>query len=204
MTCIRRSAILVHDGLSSRGSPSKDDLLPAEQPLDVGKLELDVGGAAVVAGTGTGRGFHLSQQRVHFVREQPAARAHRPMASHGRGDRIQTPLQRVDRVVLGDLVGEIAYKLLDIGFAEYGRRFPDCNRSRTETLYAETELPQRLCMHCKALGVVLRQIDDRWEEQQLTRHRPRGQRVLQRFVDQPFMRGVLVDDDQESLVWATI
>jgi len=45
-------------------------LLPsaaAEEALDVGELELDVGGAAVVALAGVGRRLHLAQQGVHLL-----------------------------------------------------------------------------------------------------------------------------------------
>ena len=41
-------------------------LPPAEQALDVGELQFDVGRAAVVALAGMGRRFHLAQQGVHL------------------------------------------------------------------------------------------------------------------------------------------
>ena len=43
-------------------------LSPPEQPLDVGKLELDIGRAAVIALASARRRLHCAQERVHFVR----------------------------------------------------------------------------------------------------------------------------------------
>src|SRR5580692_2060834 len=48
---------------------------PAEQALDVGELQLHVGGAAVVALAGVGRRLHLAQERVHLRSGEAAARA---------------------------------------------------------------------------------------------------------------------------------
>src|SRR5207237_8860134 len=52
---------------SSLGSPS------SEQPFDIGKLELDVSRAAMIAVAGIGRPFHLAQECVHFFGLEPAA-----------------------------------------------------------------------------------------------------------------------------------
>src|SRR6185369_9227712 len=69
-------------------------LAPPEQAFDVGELEFDVGGAAVVALAGVRRGFHLAEQGVHLGRGEPAARADRAMAGHGRADVLEPFLQR--------------------------------------------------------------------------------------------------------------
>src|SRR4029079_5743251 len=74
----------------SRGRP----LSPAEQPLDIGQLQLDVSRPAVIALTGIGHCLHLAQQSVHFGRLEPAPGAHRTMARHGRRNMQETPLQR--------------------------------------------------------------------------------------------------------------
>ena len=118
------------------------------------------------------------------------------MAGHGRGDAVEPGLQRVDGVVVGDLVGEVADQRLHIGLAEHGRRLAHRDRARAEALDAEAEAPERLGMRGEPRHVVLGQVDDLRQKQHLRRQRPRPHRLLQRLVDQPLMRGMLVDDDE--------
>src|SRR5262249_60612622 len=63
-----------------RASPSA--LPPAEQPLDVGELELHVGRPAVIALAGIGGRLHFAQQRVHLLALEAAGPAH--LVSSGR------------------------------------------------------------------------------------------------------------------------
>src|SRR6185436_18357144 len=72
-----------------------DCLAPAEQALDVAQLELDIGRTAMVAGGRARCRLHLPQQRVHLLRLEPAAGAHRAVAGHGGGDAVEPRLQRV-------------------------------------------------------------------------------------------------------------
>ena len=53
--------------------PPVAPLPPAEQPLDVGELQLDIGRAAVVALPGMRGRLHLAEQGVHLVGAEPAA-----------------------------------------------------------------------------------------------------------------------------------
>src|SRR3546814_7857320 len=62
---------------------------PAEQLFDVCELQLDVGRAAVVALAAVRRCLHLTQQRVHLLRVEDAAGAHRAMAGQGAADLLQ-------------------------------------------------------------------------------------------------------------------
>src|SRR5215469_6959152 len=77
-------------------------LLAAEQALDVGELELDVGRPAMIALAGIGCRLHLAQERVHFLRSEAAPRPHRPVARHGGGDMQEDALD-VRLVELNDL-----------------------------------------------------------------------------------------------------
>ena len=85
-------------------------LSAAEQPLDVGQLQLHIGGAAVVALAGMGRGFHLAQERVHLGGVERAPRAHAGMAGERAADRLQFFLERERLIHLGQFVGEIGVK----------------------------------------------------------------------------------------------
>ncbi len=79
-----------------------------EQPLDVGELQLDIGRAAVVARCRSRASPPSGAAARSSLRPQAPAGAHRAVAGHGRGDAVEPLLQRVDRVVVGDLVGEVA------------------------------------------------------------------------------------------------
>src|SRR5262245_47365598 len=70
-------------------------LAPAEQSLDVGELEFDVRGPAVVALARVGCRLHLTQQCVHFLSGEPTAGAHAAVASHGGADGCQALLEDV-------------------------------------------------------------------------------------------------------------
>ena len=118
------------------------------------------------------------------------------MAGHGRRDAVEPRLQRVDGVVVGDLVGEVADQRLHIGLAEHGRRLAHRDRAGPEALDAEAEAAQRLGMRGEPRRVVLGQVDDLRQKQHLRRQRSCPHRLLQRLVDQPLMCGMLVDDDQ--------
>jgi hypothetical protein len=57
-------------------------LPPAEELLNFAAFERHIGRAAMVALAAIGGGFHLTQQRIHFLKRQAAAGAHTAMASH--------------------------------------------------------------------------------------------------------------------------
>src|SRR5262249_19280681 len=109
-------------------------LPPAEQPLDIGELELHVGGAAVVALAGIGRCFHLAQQRVHLLRLELAAGAHRAVARHGGGDMQEPALERQGLVPFGHVVGEIAHQRGGVDLAEQRRRLGHRHGARAARL----------------------------------------------------------------------
>ena len=67
---------------------------PAEQPLDVAALQLDLGRPAVAALSGVRRRFHLAQQRVHLLDRQLAPGPDAAVAGHRGADRAQPFLQR--------------------------------------------------------------------------------------------------------------
>ncbi len=63
----------------------------------------------MIALAGAGRALHLAQQRVHLLRPEAPAGAHRMMAGHGGEHTIEPPLQRrAGAAVLGERGGEVA------------------------------------------------------------------------------------------------
>src|SRR5712691_12183248 len=67
-------------------------LAALEQLLDVGELELDVSGPAVIALAGEGRRLHVAEERVHLLRIEPTASAHAAVAGHG-GEHVVKPFR---------------------------------------------------------------------------------------------------------------
>src|SRR5262249_56660410 len=78
----------------------------AEQPLDIGELELHVSRPAVIALAGIGCRLHFAQQRVHLLAFEAAARAHRAVAGHGRRDVHEAALEWQRLVPLRHVLGE--------------------------------------------------------------------------------------------------
>src|SRR3546814_3863019 len=81
---------------------------PAEQLLDVGELQLDIGRAAMVALAGMRRRLHLAEQRVHLIDREAAAGADRAVTGHRAADLFQLLLEAEGVAELGELVGEVA------------------------------------------------------------------------------------------------
>src|SRR5205814_794496 len=76
------------------GPPAAAPSAPAEQPLDVVELELDVGRPPVVALAGMGRRLHLAEQRIHLRRVEPTAGPHAAMAGERAADLLEPLAQR--------------------------------------------------------------------------------------------------------------
>src|SRR5579883_93021 len=79
---------------------------PPEQPLDIGKLELDVSRPAVIALPGMGGRLHLAQKRVHLGEGEAPPGAHAAVAGERAADRLEPLLERERLAQLGELVGE--------------------------------------------------------------------------------------------------
>jgi hypothetical protein len=66
--------------------------------------------AAMIALAGIGRRLHFPQQRVHLLDLEPSPRAHRAVASHGRGHVHQAPLEGQRLVPFRHVLAEIAHQ----------------------------------------------------------------------------------------------
>src|SRR5215471_4230092 len=104
-------------------SSSSRRLPPLEQLLDIGKLELDVSRAPVIALAGEGLLLHVAEQRVHLNGIEAASGAHAAMACHGREHMVETFRNNKAPLPFDKLVGEIAHQPLDISLAKQCRNF---------------------------------------------------------------------------------
>src|SRR5439155_6574856 len=66
---------------------------PAEETLDIGESELDIGRAAVIALPAMRCRLHFAQQRVHLGVVEAAAGAHAAVAGERTADRLEPLLQ---------------------------------------------------------------------------------------------------------------
>src|SRR5581483_12017435 len=69
-------------------------LAAAEQALDVGELQLDIGGPTVIALAGMRRRLHLAQQRIHLLGGQAPPGADAAVAGERAADVGQLLLER--------------------------------------------------------------------------------------------------------------
>lgn len=74
--------------------------------------------------------------------------------------------------------------------------FREWRSPRPKTFDTEPEPRELAGMGDQSVAIVLGQIDDFWNEQRLRRDRPRIQPLAQGFEHQPFMRRMLIDDDE--------
>src|SRR5487761_41891 len=106
----------------------------AEQLLDFGEAQRDVGGPAVIALAGMRRRFHLAQQRVHLGLVETPSGAHAAVTGDGAADMLEPFLERQRAAEFGELVGEIAHQPFDVGLAEDRRHFAHHHRAGTKGL----------------------------------------------------------------------
>ncbi len=168
------------------------------------QLQFDIGRPAVIALAGIRRVFHLAQQRVHLLRLEAAAGAHRAVAGHGGRDMHQAALQRQRLVPFRHVLGEIAQQRGGIGLAEQRRRLAHRDRAGAEGFDREPERRQFLGARDQSFHRGLVEFDDFRNQQDLPLHAVARQRGLQFFIDDALMRGVLVHHDRPSRVCDTI
>src|SRR5271166_5013541 len=169
---------------------------PPEQPLDVGKLELDIGRAAVVALAGAGRRLHGAQQRVHLLGPQGTARAHRMMAGEGRKALIEPAGEALGAVLGGKIGGEVADEPGEIALSDDRRRLADENRAGAETFDHKAERSQFLGLRLDERRRVRIEVDHERGQQRLPLDPLPLALALELFIDDPLVRRMLVDDDE--------
>jgi len=168
---------------------------PPKQPFDVGKPQLDVSGAAMVALADVRRRLHLAQERVHLLGLEPAAGAHRAVAGQGGGDVQEASFERQRLVPFRHVLGEIAHQRARIDLAEQRRRLAHRDRARAKRLDDEAVTRKLVRPREQAGDIGLVELDDFRDQEQLPRHAILFDRGFQPFIDDALMRGVLIDDD---------
>ncbi len=148
----------------------------------------------MIALAGPGRRFHLAQQRVHFFRREPAAGAHGIVTGDGRQHVIEPALRALQASVFRKRVGDVGDELSRIDLAELGRRFAHQHGAGAEGLDRKAELLEIGRGVGDARGACFVEFDDLRHEQSLPRDSMLCALTLQPLVDQPLMRGVLIDD----------
>src|SRR5262249_531321 len=124
---------------------------PAEQALDIGELQLDIGWAPMVALAGMGCFLHLAQKCIHFVKIEAATGTHTGMAGERAADMLKTFLERQRFAQLGELVGKIAHEALDVDFTDERRHLAHDERTRAEGFEKKAELRQLILARKQAI-----------------------------------------------------
>ncbi len=149
----------------------------------------------MIALAGPRRDFHFTQQRIHLLGAERAARAHRIVAGDGGEPMVEPALERL-MAVLGERVfGEVAHQPFEIARGDQARRLAHQYGAGAEALQDKSQrfqLGRALDERCRRGGV---EVDDQRREQDLPDDARLGALAFQLLVDDPLMRGVLIDDD---------
>ncbi len=172
------------DGLGSDVRLTVAPGLGASVSLSVGEFQLHISRPAMIALAGVRRDFHFAQQRVHLLRLQAAAGAHRAVAGHGGCDMHQPPLQRQRLVPFGHVLGEVAQQRLCVRSRRAARAF----RARRPRRGRRLRWPGRSARARSArvdqpLDVGLVEFDDFRDQQHLPRDAIALERGFQPLID---------------------
>ena len=121
------------------------------------------------------------------------------MAGDRRGDEVEPVAERDGAAELGDFSGEVGEQRGDIGFAERGGDRADEHRGRAEALDVESEVGQAGGGLLEPVAIDLVEFDAFGDQQHLARDLAVGAGGAHPFEHEPFVRGMLVDDDQAVL-----
>ena len=150
----------------------------------------------MIALAGIGRDFHLAKQRIHLLGFKPAPGAHRAVTGHGGGDVHETALERQRLVPFADMLGEVADQTRAIDFAEQRRRLAQRHRAGAEGFEDETIARKFLRVSEEVHHILFVQFDDIGDEQNLSSDAGPVDRRFEFFIDDTFVGGMLIDDDQ--------
>ncbi len=117
------------------------------------------------------------------------------MTGHARQDGIDLRPQPLAAARVPQIIDDVAQKRLRVDFAQERRRFADRDSTGTEGLDDEAQRRKRRCMVQKKGRVDLLQVHDLGDQQRLGGDPGFLALALQALIDQPFMRRMLIDDD---------
>ena len=122
------------------------------------------------------------------------------MTSHCGKDMIEAFFQQQRRAVLSQVISNVANERLDIALAQHRRHRADQQGGRAEPLDRQAKPGERRRRSLDPVAVRLVQFHHFRDQQRLAGcHCPLCAGGLEPFQHEPFMRGVLIDDDQAVL-----
>ena len=150
----------------------------------------------MIALAGMGRRLHLPQKRVHFIAIEAPAGAHGTMTRHGRAHFFEAFFQRQPVAKLAEIVCKARDQSFDVDLAQQRRRLAHHHRVVAETFHDQAEAGEFGKAALEAIDLVGFKFNDLRDQQSLTRDAARIERGFHAFVNEAFVRSVLVNDDQ--------
>ena len=144
--------------------------------------------------------FHFTQERVHLGDRQDPPGADRAVARHRRRDMVEPFAQRQRLVERGEFVGEIGDEPGHVALPEHCGHAAHQHRMRAEAVEIEAEFAELGRARFEPIASRFVEFDHFGEEQRLAGDAAARHRLAHPFEHEPFVRGVLIDEDQP--VWA--
>ena len=148
----------------------------------------------MIALRGVRRGFHFAQERVHLVEPERAPGPHAAVAGHGRADRVEPRLDAAFRA-RRQLMGKVAHERLHVALPQQRRGLAHDHGAGAEAFENEAAARDFGAVFEENRRVFVRHFDDFGDQQQLAGDAFAQQRGFKFFVDDAFVGGVLVDEN---------
>ena len=133
---------------------------------------------------------------IHFLAGEAAAGTHRAVTGDGAANLFQPFLQRQRFIKFRKIVGQVADEARHVELAEDGRHLAHDDGAGAERLNHEAEFGEFASAGGKARRLGLVEFDHFGNQQQLTRNTARFHCLFHALIDEAFMGGMLVDDDE--------
>ena len=127
---------------------------------------------------------------------QSSPGAHGTVAGHGCSDVHEAALERQSLIPFADVFGQVAHEARAIDLAEQRRRLAQRHGAGAEGFQHDAISRKFLGMREQTLDFRLVEFDDIGDEQDLARDAGFADRGLELLVDDAFVGGVLIDDDE--------
>jgi hypothetical protein len=149
----------------------------------------------VVALARVGRRLHLAQQGVHFVAAHLPTGPDRAVTCHAGQHRLDPGLNKLTVAQIGQFIQHVADQGGRTDGAKDGGGLAHGNRAAAKGFDGQAKTMQIGGGVQNPRGIIRRQFNDFGDQQRLRGDARVGHLAFQPFIDQPFMRGMLIDDD---------
>ena len=143
--------------------------------------------------------LHLAQQRVHLRVTQAASGANAAVAGQAGDHGIEPGGQGHRFIEFGQLVSDVSDQRGGLRRAQSGGQGADQNGARSKDSISGPEARQVFGAGQQTIGVGLRQSTTAGISNGWAAAPPSSMRVPDRFMGQPLMRGVLIDQNQGAI-----